>query len=265
MTIVQFLQSVSHFFQRLSKDIQSIVKNNILCIYTEENMKNDNTVLDKSSELFDRYINFLNTELVEHQHQKLWRSMSMELQSTANFIVYLFTRDFPSLPATFLDKVNKKWIIDRLSIEQFRIALVDEMRERYKDHWFTHKPYKGTGFRSIQVNEEHLDVIIRMAAIRCKIPHEIIHAFLPKDLTVWVDPFEVTFRHATSDLIFSLYLFKQENNRPWQEPDGMHILLAEDTDPNSIMHAMRPSKRNTLKNMNKVLDTRDIKDKEIII
>ena len=46
-----------------------------------------------------------------------------------------------------------------VQLEKFRVAIVEVLRRRYRDHWFPEKPCKGSGYRCIRINGK-IDPII---------------------------------------------------------------------------------------------------------
>lgn len=93
----------------------------------------------------------------------------------------------------------------RLSEEQlqgFSGAMRDTLIEHYRHHWFPDKPAKGSGYRCIRINHK-MDPIIGKVAARIKMSNLLGH--LPKELTLWVDPFEVSYRIGEDGSICVLY------------------------------------------------------------
>ncbi|XP_069800509.1 protein BTG2-like [Dendropsophus ebraccatus] len=93
----------------------------------------------------------------------------------------------------------------RLSEEQlqgFSGALRDTLIEHYTHHWFPDKPAKGSGYRCIRINHK-MDPIIGKVAARIKMSNLL--SLLPKELTLWVDPYEVSYRIGEDGSICVLY------------------------------------------------------------
>ena len=100
----------------------------------------------------------------------------MELQSAANFLVHL---------------IRRKHTGSDVQLEKFRVAIVEVLRRRYRDHWFPDKPCKGSGYRCIRINGR-VDPIIAQAAEIVGMPANTIHQTFPSELTMWIDPLEVS-------------------------------------------------------------------------
>lgn len=127
--------------------------------------------------------------------------MKLELQSASNFLVHLIR----------LGRRN----INENQLEKFRNALVEALRRRYRDHWFPEKPFKGSGYRCIRINGK-MDPVISQAGESCGLSPQLIHSIFPSELTMWIDPLEVSYRIGENGSICVLYEFKEGNNDPWK-------------------------------------------------
>jgi hypothetical protein len=128
--------------------------------------------------------------------------MKLELQSASNFLVHLVRLGRANLSDTQLDK--------------FRSAVVEVLQRRYRDHWFPEKPYKGSGYRCIRINGK-LDPVIVQAGESCGLSPQLIRSTFPSELTMWIDPLEVSYRIGENGSICVLYEFKEgSSNEPWK-------------------------------------------------
>jgi protein Tob/BTG len=90
---------------------------------------------------------------------------------------------------------SEKFSPDQLDCFQQR--LVELLTERFKNHWFPDKPFKGQGYRCIRVNgHNRRDATIESAANAAGVRYEDLS--LPVELTLWVDPKEVCCRFGES-------------------------------------------------------------------
>jgi protein Tob/BTG len=90
---------------------------------------------------------------------------------------------------------SEKFSPDQLDCFQQR--LVELLMERFKNHWFPDKPFKGQGYRCIRVNgHNRRDATIESAANAAGVRYEDLS--LPVELTLWVDPKEVCCRFGES-------------------------------------------------------------------
>ena len=128
--------------------------------------------------------------------------MKLELQSASNFLVHLVR----------LGRAN----LSDPQLERFRSAVVEVLRRRYRDHWFPEKPYKGCGYRCIRINGK-LDPVIVQASESCGLSPQLIRSTFPSELTMWIDPLEVSYRIGENGSICVLYEFKEgPENQPWR-------------------------------------------------
>lgn len=128
--------------------------------------------------------------------------MKLELQSASNFLVHLVRLGRANLSDSQLDR--------------FRNAVVEVLRRRYRDHWFPEKPYKGCGYRCIRINGK-LDPVIVQASESCGLSPQLIRSTFPSELTMWIDPLEVSYRIGENGSICVLYEFKEGvENQPWK-------------------------------------------------
>jgi protein Tob/BTG len=127
--------------------------------------------------------------------------MKLELQSASNFLVHLI-------------KLGRRNINEN-QLEKFRLALVEVLRRRYRDHWFPEKPFKGSGYRCIRINGK-MDPVIAQAGESCGVSAQLVHSTFPSELTMWIDPLEVSYRIGENGSICVLYEFKEGVNDPWR-------------------------------------------------
>lgn len=78
--------------------------------------------------------------------------------------------------------------------------------EHYKHHWFPNAPSRGSAYRCIRINENHkMDPVIGEAAGTIGLTREQLFTLLPSELTMWVDPYEVSYRIGEDGSICVLY------------------------------------------------------------
>lgn len=82
---------------------------------------------------------------------------------------------------------------DQDKVELFKQCLTEALYERFHDHWFPEQPTKGQAYRCIRLNEwDRHDVTLQKACLQSGIDYKDLQ--LPVELTLWVDPDEVTCR-----------------------------------------------------------------------
>ncbi|RWS09955.1 maternal B9.10 protein-like protein [Dinothrombium tinctorium] len=89
--------------------------------------------------------------------------------------------------------IEKNKVLSDEKLNQFKLKLTDLLTEKYKNHWFPEKPSKGQAYRCIRFNEnDRRDKMLEYACSSIGISYEDLK--LPVELTIWVDPEEVTCR-----------------------------------------------------------------------
>jgi protein Tob/BTG len=131
--------------------------------------------------------------------------MKLELQSAANFLVHLIR----------LGRRNPS--VNEQQLEKFKAAIVEVLRRRYRDHWFPEKPFKGSGYRCIRINGK-MDPVIAQAAETCGLAANLIHSTFPSELTMWIDPLEVSYRIGENGSICVLYEHKASKKETTTDP-----------------------------------------------
>ncbi|KAJ8007190.1 hypothetical protein DPEC_G00114960 [Dallia pectoralis] len=89
-------------------------------------------------------------------------------------------------------------------LQTFSASLRDILSEQYTHHWFPEKPCKGSGYRCIRINHK-MDPLVGQAGQRIGLTINQLYLLLPSELTLWVDPFEVSYRIGEDGSICVLY------------------------------------------------------------
>ena len=127
--------------------------------------------------------------------------MKLELQSAANFLVHLI-------------RLGRRGVSEP-QLAKFGSCLIDVFRRRYRDHWFPEKPFKGSGYRCIRINGK-MDPMIGQAGEACGLSATFLHETFPSELTMWIDPLEVSYRFGENGSICVLYEYKDGVAEPWR-------------------------------------------------
>jgi len=127
--------------------------------------------------------------------------MKLELLSASNFLVHLVRLARRNVPESQLQK--------------FHECLIEVLRRRYRDHWFPEKPFKGSGFRCIRINGK-FDQLIGSAGEAAGLSSKFLHSIFPSELTLWIDPLEVSYRIGENGSICVLYEHKDGVTEPWR-------------------------------------------------
>merc|ERR1712214_200595 len=106
--------------------------------------------------------------------------------------------------------------VSESQLSKFRDCLIEILRRRYRDHWFPEKPFKGSGYRCIRINGK-MDSIIGQAGEGCGLRSTFLHQTFPSELTMWIDPLEVSYRIGENGSICVLYEYKENGpQEPWR-------------------------------------------------
>ncbi|KAM4675238.1 protein BTG1 [Discoglossus pictus] len=105
----------------------------------------------------------------------------------------------------FISKfLRTKGLMNDRQLQIFNQALQELLSEHYKHHWFPEKPCKGSGYRCIRINHK-MDPLIGQAANHIGLSSHQLFKHLPSELTLWVDPYEVSYRIGEDGSICVLY------------------------------------------------------------
>lgn len=135
--------------------------------------------------------------------------MRVEVQKASHFL-------------TNLVRIHSKSETARL--EHFCHKLEDMLCDHYQQHWFPEKPCKGSGYRCIRINHK-MDPILSRAGSECGWAEEVLPSLFPSELTMWIDPREVSYRIGENGSICVLYdgsavrtSSQPNDNSPWSTP-----------------------------------------------
>ncbi|XP_078257631.1 protein Tob1-like [Rhinoraja longicauda] len=114
--------------------------------------------------------------------------MQLEIQVALNFIIsYLYNK------------------LPRRRVNIFGEELERLLKKKYEGHWYPDKPYRGSGYRCVHIGES-IDPVIERAAKESGLDMKDVRDNLPQELSVWVDPFEVSYQIGEKGPIKVLYV-----------------------------------------------------------
>lgn len=116
--------------------------------------------------------------------------MRLEIVSAADFLVHLL-------------RLQTGQLSER-QLEMFKGSLTEVLRHRYRDHWFPDRPNRGSGYRCIRINGK-MDPVIAQAGANVGLLPTVLHNLFPSELTMWIDPAEVSYRIGENGSICVLY------------------------------------------------------------
>ncbi|TDH05148.1 hypothetical protein EPR50_G00140380 [Perca flavescens] len=104
----------------------------------------------------------------------------------------------------FVARLVKRYgCLDNDSRERFASVLTSVLFENYKNHWHPGAPTKGQAYRCLRMNRVRLqDPVLQQACVRSMVRYEDLG--LPQELTVWVDPGEVSCRYGEQSTPFCI-------------------------------------------------------------
>ena len=130
--------------------------------------------------------------------------MRIEVKSAADFLIDLV-------------KTNNPKGLSAVQLDKFREHVCDILVGHYTDHWFPDRPFKGSGYRCIRINGK-MDPLIARAGLMMGIAAHFLRAMFPSELTMWVDPMEVSYRIGENGSICVLYEDEAARKTPSPSP-----------------------------------------------
>jgi len=114
--------------------------------------------------------------------------MHIEIQVALNFVIsYLYNK------------------LPRRRVNLFGEELDKALRQKFDGHWYPEKPFKGSAYRCLRIGSP-LDPVIETAAQESGVELNDIRENLPEELSVWVDPGEVSYRIGEKGVVKILYV-----------------------------------------------------------
>ena len=105
----------------------------------------------------------------------------------------------------FRDFLRRNDSIPHDNLDDFCRILENLLGEKYKNHWHPQRPHKGSAFRCLRLSNRHMDSVIMTAARESGVTEQDLARTLPTELTVWIDPFEVSYRIGEEGSICQLF------------------------------------------------------------
>eukprot|EP00918_Siedleckia_nematoides_P030123 GHVU01065046.1.p1 GENE.GHVU01065046.1~~GHVU01065046.1.p1 ORF type:complete len:364 (-),score=37.21 GHVU01065046.1:1623-2714(-) len=138
--------------------------------------------------------------------------MHVEVSVALNFVIsYLYNK------------------LPRRRVDNFGEELERGLKNKFNGHWYPDQPFKGSGYRCIRVSGEKVDPVITKAAIDSGLDIDEIKDYLPKDLTVWIDPNEVSYQIGEKGVVKILYSDRQREDSCLQESLDREVQAANKT------------------------------------
>lgn len=117
--------------------------------------------------------------------------MKIEVNSAADFLMSLL-------------QVRQKIPLTESQLQNFRGSLAESLMQRYQRHWYPELPTKGSGYRCIRINGK-MDPLVEQAGVAAGLNSRALRKMLPQELTMWIDPDEVSYRIGENGSVCVLY------------------------------------------------------------
>ena len=151
------------------------------------------TIIEDTKQ-FDLALIFQHHQIENHNQLPL--NMHVEIQVAQNFILNFLYNKLP-----------------RRRINLFGEGLESALRDKFADHWYPDKPFKGSAFRCLKITDP-ADPVLNRAARESGNPIPDITENLPTDLAIWIDPGEVSYRIGEKGSVKILYSANDSSSFP---------------------------------------------------
>jgi len=123
-------------------------------------------------------------------------------------------KDEISAAADFLTRLvgGKNDSLTKDKVDEFRQNIDDVLNDKFKNHWFPEKPNKGQAYRCIRINgnirrEPAIELVCKNIGIKYS------DLMLPLELTLWIDPEDVTCRFGEHKGSYCTVLNLRDGNK----------------------------------------------------
>ena len=100
--------------------------------------------------------------------------------------------------------------LPRRRVDMFAEELEQGLKRKFDGHWYPDKPFRGSGFRCLRVSGEKMDPVVAAAVQMSGLDMSEVVAILPADLTLWIDPGEVSYRIGERGYVKVLYSYRRD-------------------------------------------------------
>ncbi|XP_059144702.1 protein Tob1-like [Physella acuta] len=121
--------------------------------------------------------------------------MHVEISVALNFVIsYLYNK------------------LPRRRVDLFGEELEIGLKEKFQGHWYPDRPSKGSGYRCVKGNGDEVDPVLVAAALKAGLDIVEVKSYLPEDLTLWIDPSEVSYKIGEKGMVKVLYSDKKDDD-----------------------------------------------------
>ncbi|XP_063797784.1 protein BTG3-like [Pseudophryne corroboree] len=107
--------------------------------------------------------------------------------------------------------MNRWHKLDPVMVGLFGEKLAEILCRKYTGHWYPEKPMNGQAYRCIRMNRYDRDESILVACSQSGLKYQELT--LPKEITVWIDPYEVSCRLGEEGYPYTVAKFDQSEDR----------------------------------------------------
>ncbi|XP_053316265.1 protein BTG3-like, partial [Spea bombifrons] len=111
--------------------------------------------------------------------------------------------------------INRFNRLDPVKVWTFGEKLIEILAHKYTGHWYPEKPIRGQAYRCIRVNRQYQDDGILDACSFSGLIYSELS--LPKEMTLWIDPYEVSCRLGDDGYAYTVASFHPSITRPSTE------------------------------------------------
>ncbi|ELT97292.1 hypothetical protein CAPTEDRAFT_24957, partial [Capitella teleta] len=142
--------------------------------------------------------------------------MHVEVSVALNFVIsYLYNK------------------LPRRRVDMFGEEVEKGLKKKFEGHWYPDQPFKGSGFRCIRISIDKMDYVLTNAAHASGLDIDEVKEYLPNELTVWIDPHEVSYRLGEKGVAKILYSDRKDD-------DGLESSLDADKEVQSVSRGFNP-------------------------
>lgn len=152
--------------------------------------------------------------------------MQSEIATAANFLTHLVKCQFGASVA-----------------ERFSATMVRLFHSHFVGHWHPTQPERGSGFRCVRINGK-MDPIVDAAGRSCGIEASRFRAAFPCELTLWVDPGDVSYRIGEDGSVCSLFDRIAHPHLPTPSPTQFTVNRFTPSPPVRVTHNSAQSPQN---------------------
>lgn len=91
--------------------------------------------------------------------------------------------------------------------ENFKQSLQEELCNKVKNHWYEQEPLRGSGYRSILVDDIQTDTVLTKACISAlgQVKAKNLLLVLPRNVVMFVNPGRVSLKQCQTQVVHSVY------------------------------------------------------------